>query len=552
MQNNNTIKSKIPVPTTKKNTPLNYIKNNNKKQNIINNNSMIPIPISNKNYSFVYEEVARKKQNIISHTSMIPVPTSHKNITSAHLKRGNSFPGRKISDISISSENSDLMRNTLLRSFSERKVSDISINSENSDLMRNTLLRSFSERKVSDISISSENSDLMRNILLRSLSERKVSDISISSESSDLMRSTLLRSFSERKVSDISINSENSDLMRNILYEKMKKNSTPNTPDSVSVISTKSTDSTRMNTLQHIGNMSERLNSNELLPIEEMISESGVILRKHIPAISLASSIGNFCVSFRPSGSYTLKQLNNGAAAKGHDILEKTIKPSSLTRVFGKETGQIILEKLDQATISGLVAVWDVHGIKGLYLTEEAAAQIRELGGDVSENDKKQPYLKIDIIHKTADEIKDTIISTFGGDQDFYKFFYTGDYDLHDMISFSQHPHPIPSDSPQERFVIDAINKAIAGVDTNRPFDKISHNVIRHGPQYNYIAHMKVHEKDETIVQAVAMPSISEDEPIWLVNRGSWHTIKTKKNLGEFYQKLGIHIKSNWQEDACF
>lgn len=59
------------------------------------------------------------------------------------------------------------------------------------------------------------------------------------------------------------------------------------------------------------------------------------ILEKHMDAIERASIKGNFSISFRSAGRATLLALERGAAAKGHNILEKTIKQSSLAKAYG-------------------------------------------------------------------------------------------------------------------------------------------------------------------------------------------------------------------------
>ncbi|ERT10661.1 hypothetical protein O185_23580 [Photorhabdus temperata J3] len=56
---------------------------------------------------------------------------------------------------------------------------------------------------------------------------------------------------------------------------------------------------------------------------------------------------------------------------------------------------------------------------------------------------------------------------------------FTGDYDMHDMISFTTQPHSIPSYSLEEKKIINHINKYIDKYDSNRPFKDLEHNVIR-------------------------------------------------------------------------
>lgn len=67
------------------------------------------------------------------------------------------------------------------------------------------------------------------------------------------------------------------------------------------------------------------------------------VLAKDIEAISKVTKRMNIAVSFRDAGKYSLDQLAAGAGAKGHKILEKTIKPSSVGKAFedySKDTGK--------------------------------------------------------------------------------------------------------------------------------------------------------------------------------------------------------------------
>ncbi len=82
-----------------------------------------------------------------------------------------------------------------------------------------------------------------------------------------------------------------------------------------------------------------------------------------------ASLKGNFAVSFRKAGRQTLQALAEGAGAKPHSILEKTIKPSSLEKYY-PQNHLDIGEKIKEQGIEGLVGHWDEReGLTGIYLT---------------------------------------------------------------------------------------------------------------------------------------------------------------------------------------
>ncbi len=90
------------------------------------------------------------------------------------------------------------------------------------------------------------------------------------------------------------------------------------------------------------------------------------ILEKHMDAIERASIKGNFSISFRSAGRATLLALERGAAAKGHNILEKTIKQSSLAKAYGPDKANDLLLSLRTAGLEGYVGHWDPTGLPGI------------------------------------------------------------------------------------------------------------------------------------------------------------------------------------------
>ncbi len=59
----------------------------------------------------------------------------------------------------------------------------------------------------------------------------------------------------------------------------------------------------------------------------------------HMSVFERISIEENMAMSVREAGIYTILALGEGAAAKGHNILEKTIKPGSLKAVYENKAG---------------------------------------------------------------------------------------------------------------------------------------------------------------------------------------------------------------------
>ncbi|MGV7961270.1 Insecticial toxin [Photorhabdus tasmaniensis] len=267
--------------------------------------------------------------------------------------------------------------------------------------------------------------------------------------------------------------------------------------------------------------------------------EKNFICKDHMKPIEDASIKGNFAVSFRAAGEPTLNALSKGAAAKGHDILEKTIKPGSIKKAYPEDEASDVIRKVQEAGIEGYVGHWDkVTGhLKGIYMSSKHGLS------DELVNGKIYPI--------NLDDLK-TSLSPLKEKDNWAALPFTGDYDMHDMISFTTQPHPVPSDSPDEKKIINRINKFIAKSDKKRPFEDIEHNVIRHGPQVNYPAFAMDKEKEEIkkrggIVKAVAEPG---EFPVAIVSKGEWIIVNDIDQLNWFYNSIGAKMKVSWKPGA--
>ena len=69
-----------------------------------------------------------------------------------------------------------------------------------------------------------------------------------------------------------------------------------------------------------------------------------------------------YALTFREAGENTIMRLDQGAGAKPHDILEKTIK-----KVGGKEPE--MPEGINYEVVKGFVGRWKDNKLQGIYLT---------------------------------------------------------------------------------------------------------------------------------------------------------------------------------------
>ncbi|MEG3134204.1 hypothetical protein SC206_11585 [Rouxiella sp. T17] len=270
------------------------------------------------------------------------------------------------------------------------------------------------------------------------------------------------------------------------------------------------------------------------MAIRDEISKE-FVTKDHMIAMERASRIGNFAGSFRSAGGPTLDALNRGAAAKGHNILEKTIKQASVTKAYGAaESGHILLLAKEKGLI-GMVGRWDkkTNKITGIYVhnttTKEDIVFPLDLDDDVKINQYKQAVENKEIIP------------------------YTGDYDMHDIIKFNRDTkrgHVPVADGVEEEEVKNLINREVAKIDANRPYEFIAKNVVRHGPQVNYVPHMWNHEKENVIKSGGYLGVVARmgEFSVAFVNRGRWEKLKSWVDLYRFYYENKTKIPEHWQQ----
>ncbi|MCH5249848.1 MAG: hypothetical protein J1E98_07940 [Lachnospiraceae bacterium] len=280
-----------------------------------------------------------------------------------------------------------------------------------------------------------------------------------------------------------------------------------------------------------------------------------------------------YIVSFRKAGKYSIFMLEAGAAAKPHSVLEKTIKDSTVTH--DDDINQPILKllyglaaKRENGKITGLVLASDLIVKESLPRGNKNLIQFINEATGISEADliKLKDMLKDEAGAALSKEERAKnkeyneklifgLMAEEGGVYEARKYaykYYTGDYDIHDLISKISQIAPIPSESDEEARAINDLNtifrtgKRYEG--TVRTVIEDKYNPVQHGPQYNYIAHMYTVEKDKRLEDSVAKASL----PVLMLNvksgNAEWNEIKTLEKLKEYYENNFAHMKYSWEK----
>lgn len=286
-------------------------------------------------------------------------------------------------------------------------------------------------------------------------------------------------------------------------------------------------------TARRIEEAARRTQGRELTEVEREIGET-FMLPAHLVAIAEVARIMNVAVSFRPAGEQTLKRLAAGARPKPHDLSDKTIKPDALAGVYvDRHEAERRMAQMRRHDLDGYVGHYGDGALDGVYIAHTApgmsALPLKPApeapGWMYLPVDHDHPGESLTRLHHTADRE--------GG-------LVTGDYDMHDAINMSGARGPLGEG--QEAGLMSGINRSVATVDPRRPIDQPWMSVVQHGPQYNYLAHMRNQEPGARIDERVARPSL----PVAMCDRGTWLIIRTEAQLKQFYGDRGIKGKRGW------
>lgn len=284
------------------------------------------------------------------------------------------------------------------------------------------------------------------------------------------------------------------------------------------------------------------------------------ILKEDIVGIAEFTRIFNCAISFREAKAPVLKLMRYGAGTKPHSIMfDKTLKndTSSKEYQFLKEIGlESIFEKLE-----GYVTYYREFNEKkifGIYLTKEG----------------KEAYLK------KSEELtngRNILIVDKDFKEEFLNnpsYFITGDYDTHDIVSFTTQAHTIPSELDFEE-ILNPLNyvlasnveiekhtqgranstiNAVTEFKEKEPSLKSAINAIKekrksveyypiqHGAQVNYLAHVRDKEKEASIIKNVANMSDS----VAICSKGKWLYLKDKTAIKKWYEEYSVRMKQTW------
>ncbi len=180
-----------------------------------------------------------------------------------------------------------------------------------------------------------------------------------------------------------------------------------------------------------------------------------IVWEGHLDAIAGVCKKHNYAIAIRETGTLSIERIKQGAKAKPHTILEKSIKESSLENPEK-------LDKIKKLDLHGFVGHWEDDELIGLRIDNLDSEVEDNLKKMLSEEDKdaidlkETPYLPLDL-EKDGGGFA---IKALKSIPEWQKYLYTGDYDLHEAYS----PHTsgqIPEASKEKVSLLTRLNNAI-------------------------------------------------------------------------------------------
>ncbi|KOO12977.1 hypothetical protein AKJ18_20995 [Vibrio xuii] len=261
------------------------------------------------------------------------------------------------------------------------------------------------------------------------------------------------------------------------------------------------------------------------------------VTQSHMQAIKECADLFDMVITFRESGEFTIDALNRGASAKGHDILEKTLKPKTIQRVYNLtyEYQQL----LEAEGLMGIVGhVVDHAGGKtlgGVYSTIYEADSSGCLKAKIFPLDTSSIEMLSFSIAAMKSELGNNWITKL----------FTGDYDTHEILVGDGNGkyNIVEPESKNEREVIENINLYVSAVDPSREYTPYNPNsdyenqarhVVRHGAQVNYGWHQMIAEPNAKVIKQVAEPG---EFPLayYSAKERGWGMVKDFKGLKDLY-----------------
>lgn len=287
----------------------------------------------------------------------------------------------------------------------------------------------------------------------------------------------------------------------------------------------------------------------------------------HAEPISEACRKGKYTIAIRETGTLSIKRIVQGAKAKPHTILEKSIKTSSLKDIYkGEGEAEQAEQKLAQLDLLGFVGHWGDSELLGVRIDLDAATkgvwpQWRGNTRVVGKGKDKIFYVPVKLDRPGGGLALETLKRV----PNWRTLLYTGDYDLHEAYSAKGGTGggQIAEASQEKIKLLNSLNAAISNSKEEVNQTRTGEAKIEHGRVHVYGAHAMFQHGDQATYQmnqvleakrsyanAKLVPVVASEsnEPIAWCHFGDWYVTENSKEHQIFRRLIGKPTPSIWTE----
>ena len=276
-----------------------------------------------------------------------------------------------------------------------------------------------------------------------------------------------------------------------------------------------------------------------------------IVWEKHWEAISNAckQSVKLYTIGIRETGELSIMRIAQGAKGKPHTILEKSVKVQSMKAAYGADW-----EKETKSFYPSF------KGFVGHYDNDKKLIGLRTDGWDgVAAGVAPTSCGGSCTFLPTQEALK--LLADEQGQKNNAKYFYTGDYDLHEV--YDKTNKLIPEATKEKIDLLNSLNQKIT--DANQDVvprsgkfklenklivkDGITdYAMIQHGDQASYHMNQVLEASHKGEEKAVLVQAVREEspEPIGWNVKGVWYVTLNLDEHGTLRKAFGLNVPSEW------
>ncbi|MFE3506061.1 hypothetical protein [Kitasatospora sp. NPDC059160] len=292
-----------------------------------------------------------------------------------------------------------------------------------------------------------------------------------------------------------------------------------------------------------------------------------IVWQDHLDAISAICKKHHYTIAIRETGEYSIRRIAEGAKAKPHTILEKSIKPASVDKKYGTGPGQVagdpatILAWLDANDLSGFVGHWNNQGLAGVRIDNPPPTLA---AGIVHTGANGEPYVPLDMQQAGGGPA----LTALKADPNWKRYLYTGDYDLHEVYSAQGGTGggQIPEATMEKAKLLNRLNAGIARNTQQEPVARhgtvaLEHGrlhsqpgsdyaMFQHGDQATYRMNQYLESTVARFAQQLVRAVATEaDEPLAWCRMGTWYVTRNRAEHKVLRKRWGLKVPHTWEDE---